>query len=220
MTLSGLGHRLLDFIFPPICAVCEEGLPSGSETPACPACWDSFKGSEAATPSFMGTGGHFTTAFSLYPFNPPFQKLIHLLKYDKKPSVGRALGTRLAEAVPESFVKGIDAVVPVPIHHTRRRERGYNQSEMIAQAFADKRGLRMKTKALMRVRSTGTQTELNREERQKNIAGAFLCGDGIKGLKVLLVDDVFTTGATLDECARVLKEAGAVEVRVMTAGRA
>jgi len=124
-----------------------------------------------------------------------------------------------ARTLPEYF-SGMDLLVPVPVHHTRKRERGYNQAEVIAQALATRSGIALHARALKRLRKTGTQTKLGKAQRGKNIFGAFMAVEDLSGKKVLLVDDVFTTGATVNACAQALKAAGAAEVRVLTAARA
>jgi ComF family protein len=111
----------------------------------------------------------------------------------------------------------IDVIVPVPLHKIRLDERGYNQSELLARELSYRLNIFM-SKALRRVRNTTTQTALHKEERIENVKGAFKVTykDTIVGKNVLLVDDVLTTGATLDECAKVLKENGAKDVYVAT----
>jgi ComF family protein len=106
------------------------------------------------------------------------------------------------------------ALVPVPVHPSRRRERGYNQSELLAARLARLRGLRMERDVLLKIRKTGSQTWLEREERMENVIGSFGLrrSERLSGRRVLLIDDVVTTGSTLKECTRVLMESGAMEV--------
>ena len=116
-------------------------------------------------------------------------------------------------------------MVPVPLHSSKLRQRGFNQAELIARAAlrsADWRNLRLETKALVRSRETVSQAGLTRHQRRQNIRGAFRVRkpDLVRGRNILLVDDVFTTGATVSECARVLLRAGAQSVQVATVARA
>ena len=114
-----------------------------------------------------------------------------------------------------------DALVPVPLHPTKRRERGFNQAERLAVAFGAVCGLPVNKNAVERVQSTPTQTRLTQMERRANVRDAFRCraGDDFKGLKLILIDDVMTTGATTNACARELARAGAAEVCVWTVAR-
>jgi ComF family protein len=114
-----------------------------------------------------------------------------------------------------------DALVPVPLHPTKKRERGFNQAERLAVAFGAAAGLPVNKNALERVESTPTQTRLTQAERRANVRDAFRCraGEAVKGLKLILIDDVMTTGATTNACARELTRAGAAEVCVWTVAR-
>jgi ComF family protein len=114
-----------------------------------------------------------------------------------------------------------DIVVPVPLHPTRRRERGFNQADLLAELLSTRISIRCK-RVLKRIRYTTTQTALDRAERIENLHNAFRLRKNadVRGLDVLLIDDVLTTGSTLSECARVLKRAGAISVYAATAARA
>ncbi|MFL6538639.1 MAG: ComF family protein [Chthoniobacterales bacterium] len=117
--------------------------------------------------------------------------------------------------------RSFDLVVAVPLHSARQRERGFNQAALLAELLARETGLRLHD-VLERIRYTTTQTAYDRAERMRNLEGAFRLrrGADVQGLRVLLIDDVLTTGSTLSECARVLKAAGAVSVHAATAARA
>ena len=115
-----------------------------------------------------------------------------------------------------------DIVLPVPLHPKRLKERGFNQSGLLAKEFSRMQGLPVSFDLLIRKNWTEPQTRLNRKERLENVKGAFsLCdASAVRGRRVLLIDDVFTTGTTLSECAKTLKKAGASEVHVLTVTRA
>ena len=114
-----------------------------------------------------------------------------------------------------------DSVIPVPLHPVREREREYNQAALIAQSLSRRSGLDYLANGLCRIRDTGTQTQLSREQRMRNMRSAFAARKGmsLKDRRIVLVDDVFTTGATTNACARVLRDAGAEEVCVWTVAR-
>jgi ComF family protein len=132
------------------------------------------------------------------------------------------LASRLAEiylGMPALF--DVEGVMPVPLHRSRKRERGFNQAEELCRHFCRKVGLPLWKKRIRRIRPTLIQAGLSRRGRRLNVRGAFLVNQPeiIRGKKILLLDDVFTTGATLNECGRILKEAGATRVSVLTLAR-
>ena len=132
------------------------------------------------------------------------------------------LGSWLAESLADPRLTGrrFDFVVPVPLHSARKRERGFNQAELLALSLRRLTGLPV-VNALQRTRYTTTQTQFDRNERMENLRGAFRLrrGSNVQDLRMLLVDDVLTTGSTLSECAKVLKKAGAISVHAATAAR-
>ena len=142
-----------------------------------------------------------------------------MLKYQGQTAAGQALGRALGRMLErESLAEARPVVVPVPLHGSRLRERGYNQSVLIARAMARVLDLSLEDRALKRVRATETQTNLDSAERGANMEGAFRSRrrDRVRERRVLLVDDVVTTGATANACAAALLEAGASEVDVAT----
>ena len=148
--------------------------------------------------------------------------LVHSFKYNGQRSVaiglGRELGRRALEA---DFCKGFDTLVPVPINNKRRRERGYNQAEMVARGFGEITGLRVSTKVLLRAGSHSSQTHLGAAERLKNVQGDFYLGpeaEAMEGRGIILVDDVFTTGATSESCLSALWGIENVRLGVVTVG--
>jgi ComF family protein len=148
---------------------------------------------------------------------------IHMFKYGKKTSLCRPLGLLARETFFRFWdVSAIDLLVPVSLHVKRLRERGFNQAHLLIRRWAKEEEIPFDGRALSRDRWTEPQTSLSRTERQKNIRGAFSVrhSEQIKGRKILLVDDVYTTGATVNECARVLMKAGAQRVDVLTLARA
>lgn len=164
-------------------------------------------------------------AFGEYEFG--LRDLIHLLKYDAVLPAASALGVYLAEAIREVLpsCRGVrPLVVPVPLHISKRRARGFNQANMIARRAAKRLpgNVEVASNVLERQRPTRSQVGLDREERIANLRGAFrvIAPEAVKGRTVIVVDDVMTTGATVSECARVLKQAGAERVLAATVARA
>jgi ComF family protein len=149
----------------------------------------------------------------------PIRSAIHFLKYRNHQAVASALAQILAEAY-HRFRLLAQVIVPVPLHAARLRERGYNQSELLARQIGYRLNLPVNTSALQRTRSTQSQMTLGYEERHRNVSGAFTCAASVTGQTVLLIDDVCTTGSTLDACAQALKLAGAAAVWGLTLAKA
>ena len=158
---------------------------------------------------------------SAWPHKGEARELVHLLKYTSDGAAALALGQGMAAALQSSGIQA-DAVVPVPLHTQRLKQRGYNQALLLAQTVCSHTQLPLLEGALIRLYDTGTQVRLERAQRLQAMEHAFAAADSkaVKGLHVLLVDDVLTTGATAMSCAIVLMTAGAADVTLLTACRA
>jgi ComF family protein len=217
---------LADFAFPPICYGCDSEVEAGLVCEACRL--DLFTHELAVCPRCgrpctrtAETCGQCKEEFSLSRvralglYAPPFDKLVQAFKYSGKTKVGEMLGQALAALVRQDEVlSAADAVCPVPLHPARLRERGFNQSLLLAAAISMDSGIPL-ADCLVRHRNTSTQTmKTSPEARRKNLELAFRIRPeaGITGKTVLLVDDVMTTGATLDQAARELLKGGAASV--------
>ena len=194
-----------------LCLICGERVsqnPEPAEPAICGLC-------QRARPPFQRA-----VAFGSY--DGALRELLHLLKYERVKPAARMLATLLATAARQLGLKEA-TVVPVPLHRARTRDRGFNQSEMIAVAVVRelRGGFVLESSVLARKRPTVSQTGLTRHQRRANIRGAFEVrhAERIAGRDVLLVDDVLTTGTTASECARVLLRAGARQVFVATVAR-
>jgi ComF family protein len=160
----------------------------------------------------------FDAAYSFGAYDGALREMVHLLKYRKVPGLAAPLSALLLQALGTEEI--CDTIVPVPLHWRRRWERGFNQSELLAKALARQTGLRV-TNALRRVQPTATQAGLSNSARRRNVTQAFRCHrpGAVRGKRILLVDDVMTTGSTATACARALKRAGADRVTLLTVAR-
>jgi ComF family protein len=159
-------------------------------------------------------------AYSYGFYEGPLRRLIHLFKFERVPTLAAPLGRYLVKALPDD--RQFDVVVPMPLHWLRRWRRGFNQSGLLASEVGRRLGLPLQTRALRRKRHAAPQSGLSSAARRRNVAGLFAVSDRrlIEGRRVLLVDDVLTTGATAQAAARALKSAGAAQVVVLTLARA
>ena len=221
-----LHKSLADFVYPPICYGCdvevEEGLVCEGcrlalfthELAVCPKCGRPCASSSRSCGQ-CDTPFHLSRVRAVGIYAPPFDKLVQAFKYSGKTKVGELLGRALATLVQQDeMLSAADAVCPVPLHPARLRERGFNQSLLLAAAISMSTRVPL-TECLMRTRYTPTQTaKATREKRLKNVEGAFQIrpGAAVAGKTVLLVDDVMTTGATLDQAAQELLKGGAASV--------
>lgn len=231
---------LLNCFFPRVCICCNADLSWKAEEPLCPSCASTLTAPGPLICRRCGrvlpSGGAHCFACrgskaqkykcclirSTFVFNAPVRSLVHALKYRQNTSLAAYMGKQMAERfrqLPE--LKDVNYVVPVPLFPQRLRKRGFNQSELLARAFADKLKLPLDVSCLMRGRDTGSQTKLGRTERLENLKDAFVCAPShpLKGKIVLLIDDVCTTSSTLEACAVALKKAGAKRVMGFTYGR-
>lgn len=161
----------------------------------------------------------FASAF-IFEVDQPIQTLVHELKYNQRFGNGIELGKMAGNVLQEKINKwNVDFIIPVPLHSIKKADRGFNQAFFIAKGISNVTGIRVKTGVVKRTKFTETQTHLNSIERKKNISNAFLLKKKkvIEGKNIILVDDVITTGATIGECGRVLKNNGAANVFAMSA---
>ena len=225
--LTRAAGPLLDLIFPRTCAgcgreggylcdECEAAVPrleppqcslcsAPSRSPLCVWCRSANQPFDGITAPFRWTG--------------VVQEMVYALKYRNV----RASAPRLAELMSAHFMArstSADVLVPVPLHPSRERERGSNQSELLAGEISKSTGISIETGLLARTRNTPPQVSMSTpDERRQNVIGAFECVGDVAGKRVLLVDDVVTTGATVAECSAQLRQAGAASIWVLSLGR-
>lgn len=231
---------LLHVLFPRVCFACGRDMPFGEHAPLCQNCEKALRFPGPLVCRRCGVplkdgGAHCfhcrgskadgyacKIIRSAWVFSPVSRGVIHALKYSGYTQVADYLGAAMLKrfkTYPE--LASADVLVPVPLHPKKERQRGYNQSVLLARSFGRRLGLPVLETALARCRNTPSQTKLNRSGRLTNMDGAFVCTDAasVKGKIVLLVDDVATTGATLEGCARALRAGGAKRVMAYTLAR-
>jgi ComF family protein len=248
-SLSPVAESLFATLFPSDCRLCHTPLVNISRLPVCLPCLAEIHAITGGVCSICGErlfsprapnpaemrcdlcrrlAPPFVKAAAYGSYDGGLRELIHLLKYEQVRPAAAVLGRMLAEAVSEldsAWTQNPVVVVPVPLHARKSRQRGFNQSELIAQHALKLRAgngrLVLRSKILERRRETQSQIGLTRHQRRENLRGSFAVArpEEIAGREVLLVDDVFTTGTTVSECARVLRRAGASKVFVATVAR-
>lgn len=222
--MKGVFKEFLNLLFPPLCVLCENALVK-SETFVCTNCQAALPHiqlhEERSQLLYQKLSATLplkeVLAYLLYQKSGSTQKLLHLLKYKNYPELGTLLGhhfgARLAKA---GYSSSFDLLVPVPLHSRKFEQRGYNQSEMFAKGLSEALGIPVGTDVVIRTRESSTQTRKSRLERWLNVATIFkvVQEDQVKGKRILLTDDVITTGATLEACGEALIAAGCGEISV------
>ena len=240
MIVTDFFSEISDTLFPPLCIACSGVLESVQDKvfcrecsqnitfitqSLCPVCGTIFPDSPAGNHvcgQCLENKPHYTFARAALVYEGMIHDAIHQFKYGHNLTVGSALAGLLADFdFPDVTFGAFDQIIPVPLHVKRLRDRGFNQSLILANALGEKHGLDVDFSLLKRRKLTLTQTGLDKKEREKNIKGAFevVHPERLKAQSIILVDDVYTTGATVNECAKTLKKAGADEVAVITLAR-
>ena len=241
---AAASDALISVFFPGDCRICGQLLVDSRRVPICDDCFASFQripqpsceicgwplpglarkeGEQPLCPICHDKTYSFDRARSFAIYEGPLIRAILLLKFEQIEPLGKWFAERLAELVQsEPQMMAADVIVPVPLHRQRERERGYNQATLLSKPLAKSLRLPHKALLLMRTRARPDKRSLSLEERWESVRAAFATrpGSQVDNLRVLLVDDVMTTGATLDACARALREAGAKSVIGLTVARA
>ena len=217
LLLKKLFKDLLEFVYPPYCILCETKLEPQNKL-VCGNCWERL-GDSSTIETFISE----QRILALYPYSTDVKTIIHNLKYRDKTHLAVNLGNSIGKIINEDKnIRKWDLLIPLPLHKVKQRSRGFNQSELIADAITEVSSIEKDYSILIRHRYTRNQAALPMRERAANVKGAFSVVNNlkIKGKKIILVDDVITTGSTMLECIKTLKEAGAKEVVALSAALA
>jgi competence protein ComFC len=232
-------RALASLLYPPVCTICAtsvnpddylcatcEGRIERIVPPFCATCSEPFSGAIIGSFTCANCAHrtlHFESSVAAFRSRGVVRRVLHDFKYRHQVYLRHVVAGWLNAALDDERLRNrkFDLLVPVPLHSARQRERGFNQAGLLAKLLSAARGIPCQS-ALERVRYTTTQTAFDRTERMENLHNAFRLRKkmNVRHLHVLLIDDVLTTGATLSECARVLKKAGASSVYAATAARA
>ena len=238
---------LVDWLYPPRCRACGGRIQGRDAEYLCSSCWPRIQlvahplcticgrpfpdasGDDHACGPCLTRAPQFARAraWACYPREElaehPLRQVVQKFKYRRKVSLGKPLGRLMARGCQE-FLNGcrVELIIPVPLHPKRLRWRGFNQSLLLARQVSRAYNIAMDPFFLYRNKETLPQTQLTEEERRRNVRGAFTPNPqkSVEGMSLLLIDDVYTSGATVNECSRTLKRAGAKEVCVLTLARA
>jgi len=222
-------QEILNFFFPLFCLTCRKPLKADNTRRVCPECWGKIKmirpplcqrcgramEREFGTCwSCKGKKFSFDRVWAVGRYDGILKELIHKFKFQDREYLYRPLGELMARYLADTINQKIDLVTSVPMSKERLRERGYNQASLLAGVIARETGIMFKDKLLYRQRRTRPQYRLSSEERKENLRGAFtlIQKQDVREQTVLVVDDIFTTGATIEECALTLKRGGAKRV--------
>ena len=240
MSFRELLSAISDIIFPPQCLSCAEILNPQAKSvfcssclekirfisgSICPVCGMAFFNSPAENHicgNCLEARPYFTKARAVAGFETVIMDTIPKFKYGRNVVIGDGLGSFMAGfSFPDFDFAEYLLIIPVPLHIKKLRERRFNQSLLLARALGKKHKITVNFSLLKRHKFTLTQTGFNRTEREKNIKGAFIITDKkkIAGKNIILVDDVYTTGATVNECSKILKKGGAKNIAVLTLAR-
>ena len=210
-------ERLGGLVLPPRCVLCG----SRGQPPCTDLCHPCERSLPSAQPVIVHGPAPLRQSVAPFEYDYPLDHLVHALKYRGQLAVARVLGGMLGQRLEASGLGGgIDVVIPVPLHASRHAERGFNQSAEIARWVARRLRRPVAPALAVRCRDTPPQVGLRGDERRANLAGAFAAAPGVRGLRVAVVDDVLTTGTTLRELSRALRDAGALSVDAWCVARA
>ncbi|MFH2139066.1 MAG: ComF family protein [Candidatus Omnitrophota bacterium] len=215
-------NYLLNIIFPAFCPICKIKI-SPQDQDICKDCLARLE--KTGLPVCISRKNKqffFEKTLSVFAYSGIARKCLHLIKYRRKTRLAKALAELMASFLDKHInTNDLDVIVAVPLHRAKFSTRGFNQAQILANTIGRRFNIPCSCGSLLRIKKTGSQFDLSRKERLANVGNAFKCTKDhlFKNKKILLVDDIFTTGATLNECSRILKIAGAEKITTFTFAR-
>ncbi|NMA85457.1 MAG: ComF family protein [Epulopiscium sp.] len=212
--LAKLGERILDWIYPPRCIFCEQILPIYSERHCCAICREHLPWTKEENGS---------DCLAPLAYEGMVQNALYRFKYGGHREYGKSFASLVIPYAKEHLTGlPIDLLIPVPLHPKRQKKRGYNQAEEIGKELAKKLGIPLETNVLSRIKNTPPQSKLSPRARQNNMKEAFSVVDfsKVKGKVILIIDDIYTTGSTMEACKQELLHCGAKKVYLLTISKA
>lgn len=201
-----------------LCDACCKSLPWHTAQ-QCPQCGLPTQNANIICGSCLSSAPHFDATQALFSYDFPVDSLLQHYKYRNQLHLSNTFATLLHRQISATNTKKIDLIIPMPMHHARLKERGFNQALELARIVSDKLQLKLDYTACLRNKLTPPQASLPLKQRIKNIHGVFHCIKNLQGLNIAVVDDVMTTGASLNELAKTLKQAGAAHVECWVIAR-
>lgn len=229
--LKGTGEKLLNLLYPRCCPVCHRILkdqrqmvcpecanrPRLVREPRCMKCGRPVKTEEEYCPQCASGERKFTCGRSIYLYDGLMKASVLKYKYFGRREYGDFYSAAMCHYARKEILRWKpDVIVPIPLHKRKKRLRGFNQSEYLAVRIGRAFGIPVSTEILLKVKNTGSQKKLDAARRRRNLQRAFAVTEPLEGLSILLIDDVFTTGSTMDAAAGILRRAGAEKVYFLT----
>lgn len=227
-TLQSLWSGILHFVYPRLCLGCNKSLLL-QEQVLCLGCandlpltkYHHIEDNESSRRFVGRIRFEHATSFAYFTKDGLLQELLHEFKYKNNTEVGVFLAKRFAAALRKTaWIREVDFIIPVPLHHSKENKRGFNQSEIISQSLSSVLNIAVDSQSLIRIANTDSQVQKSRAERAENMSRAFSIKDTahLRGKHVLLIDDVLTTGATLEACVLALQKTEGIRISIATLG--
>lgn len=209
-----LFEKIISFFFPKVCGICKNKI---NENYTCEKCSNILQYTMERELCVRNLNGCVDLQISLFMYKNLIRNKILEMKFDGKAYIADSFAELMYKVLKEKSIE-FDIIIPVPIYIKRYRERGYNQSELLSKFISRKLNVKNKTRVLLKIKNNKPQSTLDKDTRMKNVINVYRVksNKSIQRKRVLLVDDIYTTGATANECAKVLKEAGALKVICIT----
>jgi len=234
MKEQSFGDKIIELIYPNTCVLCEKILVYGERRGICSSCEVTYPYLQDQLCAHCGKPlldemkekcfdcrkgkSYYESGRSMWVYEEKVREALHAFKYKGHKEKGRLFAKELVRYYNRLTTWEVDCVIPVPLYRKKEKERGYNQAVLIGQYFARSYGVRFEKYGLIRIKATLPQKELKDQERLENMRQAFEAKEKVRGKKILLIDDIYTTGTTINACAKALKNKGASTVYYLAIG--